>query len=60
MYLGIGFVLSLAIAFDSPYFWDSTANPALYSSLTTSTAFAVLCGSGIVVDRYRKTKQPTA
>lgn len=59
MFLGIGFVLYLAIAFASPYLWDSTANPALYSALTTAAAFAAFCGLGFAIDRYRKKKHLT-
>lgn len=56
MYLGIGFAFSLAIAFASPYLWVSSENPSFFSSLTTTAAFAVLCGIGLVIDRRRKKK----
>lgn len=56
MFLGIGFVLSLAIAFGSPYLWDSSENPALLAALTTAVAFLVLCGGGLLLDRRRKKK----
>lgn len=60
MYLGFGFVLSLAIAFASPYFWGSSENPLLFSALTTAGAFVVLCGMGFTIDRRRKRKHSIA
>ena len=58
MYLGIGFALSLAVAFASPYFWAASDNPALFSALTTAIAFVILCGLGFTIDRRRKKKHP--
>ncbi len=58
MFVGIGSVLSIAIAFASPYFWDSSENPSLFSALTTLFAFLVFCGGGSLLDRRRKKQQP--
>ncbi|SCB95140.1 hypothetical protein GA0061084_0895 [Arthrobacter sp. NIO-1057] len=60
MYLVIGLVLALTIAFGSPYLWDSSENPSLLASLTTAVAFVVLCGGGLLLDRRRKKKHSTS
>lgn len=60
MYLGIGFALSLVIAFVSPYLWDSSEDPSLLAALTSTVAFVVLCGGGLLLDRRRKRKRATS
>ncbi|WP_159609871.1 hypothetical protein [Glutamicibacter sp. JC586] len=57
LFLGIGIAMSIAVAFGSPFLWDSSAHPALYSSLTTAVAFTLFCSLGSWIDRRRKKDQ---
>ncbi len=53
-------MLSLALSFASPYFWETSDNPTLFSALTTTAAFPTLCGLGFAIDRYRKKEHSNA
>lgn len=54
MYVAIGVVLTIVIAFGSPYFWNFSTNPSLFSALTTGTASLLFIGTGWIIDRRRK------
>lgn len=51
MYVFIGIFLMIVVAFGSPYFWNSSADPSLYSAITTSVASVLFIGTGWLIDR---------
>lgn len=51
MYVFIGVFLMIAVAFGSPYFWDSASDPSLYSAITNSIAAVLFIGTGWLIDR---------
>lgn len=53
MYTGFGVFLAIIVAFVAPYVWDSSKDPALLSAVSTSIAFIVFCGVGMLLDRKR-------
>lgn len=57
MFFAIGFVLSIVVAFVSPYVYEGlTDSPALPTSVTIIACWVVLAGGGYLVDlrRHRK------
>ena len=51
MYVFIGTFLMIIVAFASPYFWDSSADPSRYTSITNAVASVLFIGTGWLVDR---------
>ncbi|UPL10651.1 hypothetical protein [Microbacterium sufflavum] len=55
MFFGIGFVLSIVVAFVSPYVYEGlTDAPALPTSVTIIVCWIVLAGGGYLLDRRRR------
>lgn len=55
MFFAIGFVLSIVVAFVSPYFYQGvTESPALPTAVTTIICWIVLAGGGYLLDRHRR------
>lgn len=52
MFFAIGFLLSIVVAFVSPYIWDGiSGSPAFPTALTTIISFIVFAGGGYLLDR---------
>lgn len=54
MFFAIGFVLSVVVAFVSPYLYEGmTESPALPTSVTIIVCWVVFAGGGYLLDRRR-------
>ena len=51
MYVCIGLFLTIAVAFGSPFFWDSAADPSQYASITNLVSSVLFLGTGWLIDR---------